>query len=812
MNLNYKNYNPLNIRKTNIDWVGKTGNNAGFETFSSPEYGYRAAAKNLYTYNERDGLNTTRELISKWAPNTENDTEAYVQKVAKDLGVDPDADLGNLRNNPALTKNLMKSMTEHEGPQNRFTDAHVENGIALANGKPVEEVNFEPKPEDGPKVIKDDEEEVNENDGEETDEDIEVQEREADKKKTVNQKIQQTKLANKVSGNWMSSVDSPTYKWTLYIVNSDVFNKPSLLEGNDSSAINKGQALIIAETGVTTEFSIDNVAMIQTVVAGQAHGNTTPGIIQFDLMEPLGFTFLDRVLKAGIALGRPANFQSQHFCMRLEFVGRDPESGASVKYPNTFFYPIKINQVRSQTGPEGSRYNVIAFSLIKHAQTEGVTSTDLSWKGVTTVKSWVEGFEKAYNQAEVDQLDPVAVEAYGQRPSKQIKIVFDDSARIAGDLKAGLDGFTLQVKPWASTANADKGGGQSASMDNADTREGSVNSSTAITAFIKKQIEANCPAFAKYVLEAKKKTGIVYSILVVPTIKYQLAQDNMEAAQGKEVKREAKLITFTIHVHADRTTPDLNPNEHKKKFTDQKFQVNRIKTLTLAKSYAYLYTGLNTEILNYQLDVEALYVNQKVPLDGIYHADGREQFTPTTPTKVTRFLDEIPYDDMGNDFNDLVQWADSPLGLEEQQKNETDGSDTHLAQRLQALAFRQIDAFNFNIEIKGDPFWQGNTFKAYVQGKDNSPNIVVEDLMISLLNYNPNSEDLLERQRRGPVDMISTGIYRIRSVESRFQSGRFTQNLIGMKDPNTNPALVLNQLIQITASDNPSLTSTEGST
>ena len=51
--------------------------------------------------------------------------------------------------------------------------------------------------------------------------------------------------------------------------------------------------------------------------------------------------------------------------------------------------------------------------------------------------------------------------------------------------------------------------------------------------------------------------------------------------------------------------------------------------------------------------------------------------------------------------------------LEEQQKSETDGSDAHLAQRLQALAMRSMDAINFNIEIKGDPFWQGNTFKAH---------------------------------------------------------------------------------------------------
>ena len=190
----------------------------------------------------------------------------------------------------------------------------------------------------------------------------------------------------------------------------------------------------------------------------------------------------------------------------------------------------------------------------------------------------------------------------------------------------------------------------------------------------------------------------------------------MEAAQGKEVKVEAKLITFTIHVRADETTPSLDEKDHKEKFVDTKYQVNRIKNLTLAKSYSYLYSGLNNEVLNYQIDVEQLYVTSKIPLDGIYHADGREQFTPTTPTKVTRFLDEVPYNDMGNDFNDIVQYASSPLGVEEQQKNETDNSDAMYAQRLQALAVRSMDAINFNIEIKGDcP--QGNTFKV-PQGKD----------------------------------------------------------------------------------------------
>ena len=672
-------------------------------------------------------------------------------------------------------------MTKMEGANNNFNDKHIENGVALANGKEPSEIEFEKRPEDGSFNEGAEGEVVG---GEETDEDIEVKERTEDKKKTVNRRLQETKLANKVSGNWMSSVDSSTYKWTLYIVNSEVFNKPELLEGSDSSAINKGQALIIAETGVTSEFAIDNVAMIQTVIPGQAHGNTTPGIIQFDLMEPLGFTFLDRILKAGIALGRPANLPSQHYVMRLEFVGRDPETGASIKYPNTFFYPIKINQVRSQTGPEGTRYNIIAFSLIKHAQTEAVTSTDLTVKDISTVQTFVEGLEKSFNQAEADKLSPTD-QKNGLKPAKQIKILFADSTRIVGDKDAGIDSFNLKLKPWASTANADKGSGQSTSMDNVDAREAMVNAKTALAPYIQKQIQANCPAFATYVKEAKKKLGVVYSIHVEPTIEYGSAPEYAQTSEST-VQVEAKLITFTIHVRTDETTPSLDEKDHKQKFVDTKYQVNRIKNLTLAKSYSYLYSGLNNEVLNYQIDVEQLYVTSKIPLDGIYHADGREQFTPTTPTKVTRFLDEVPYNDMGNDFNDIVQYASSPLGVEEQQKNETDNSDAMYAQRLQALAVRSMDAINFNIEIKGDPFWQGNTFKAHVQGKDTSPNISNTSLLISLLNYNPNPEDLLERQVRGPVDMISTGVYSVRSVESRFQSGRFTQNLLGFKDTNTN--------------------------
>ena len=42
-----------------------------------------------------------------------------------------------------------------------------------------------------------------------------------------------------------------------------------------------------------------------------------------------------------------------------------------------------------------------------------------------------------------------------------------------------------------------------------------------------------------------------------------------------------------------------------------------------------------------------------------------------------------------------------------------------------------------------------------------------------------------------------TGIYKIISIDSRFQGGAFTQTLNGMKDVTTNTLLTLPQLIKL---------------
>lgn len=82
-----RNNNPLNIRKSRDKWLGlsPTQRDSSFFQFTSLVYGYRAAAKLLQNYQRLHKLYTLNGLIERWAPASENNTKAYVSRVAREL-------------------------------------------------------------------------------------------------------------------------------------------------------------------------------------------------------------------------------------------------------------------------------------------------------------------------------------------------------------------------------------------------------------------------------------------------------------------------------------------------------------------------------------------------------------------------------------------------------------------------------------------------------------------------------------------------------------------------------------------------------
>lgn len=85
-----RNNNPGNLIKTNIKWQGKVENDRNsdgrFEQFYEMKFGIRALIKDLLN-DIKMGKNNLTSLISEFAPKHENQTDAYINQVAKATGL-----------------------------------------------------------------------------------------------------------------------------------------------------------------------------------------------------------------------------------------------------------------------------------------------------------------------------------------------------------------------------------------------------------------------------------------------------------------------------------------------------------------------------------------------------------------------------------------------------------------------------------------------------------------------------------------------------------------------------------------------------
>ena len=87
-----RNNNPLNIRRVSGQrWQGEVlpqrGSGEGaFCCFSTMEWGIRAAFCILRTYARKHKANCIRDIIRRWAPQSENGTDRYIKNVCQWTG------------------------------------------------------------------------------------------------------------------------------------------------------------------------------------------------------------------------------------------------------------------------------------------------------------------------------------------------------------------------------------------------------------------------------------------------------------------------------------------------------------------------------------------------------------------------------------------------------------------------------------------------------------------------------------------------------------------------------------------------------
>lgn len=129
-------YNPRN------QWNGQLAPDPALEKrfarFDVVENGIRALAKLILAYRGKDGMpgvggqgiDTVREVINRWAPGVENDTEAYIKAVAAGVGVPPNQAI-DLKNAQVLTA-VATGIIKHENGYVPYSAAVIAEGIRRA--------------------------------------------------------------------------------------------------------------------------------------------------------------------------------------------------------------------------------------------------------------------------------------------------------------------------------------------------------------------------------------------------------------------------------------------------------------------------------------------------------------------------------------------------------------------------------------------------------------------------------------------------------------------------------------------------------
>lgn len=135
-----RNNNPGNIR-VGTPWQGlmprtqmspEQAAETAFCVFLTPVWGFRAMAEIFKNYYRHDGVKTIREAIHRWAPPTENNTDAYVEAVCDYTAVAPDAPFPFV-GDPQHLAALLKAVSMHEAGGWFFSPADLLAGATDAS-------------------------------------------------------------------------------------------------------------------------------------------------------------------------------------------------------------------------------------------------------------------------------------------------------------------------------------------------------------------------------------------------------------------------------------------------------------------------------------------------------------------------------------------------------------------------------------------------------------------------------------------------------------------------------------------------------
>lgn len=466
----------------------------------------------------------------------------------------------------------------------------------------------------------------------------------------------------KFQPNVLDNFDQYTYHWKLFIT--------SLENSYNGAFLSLDNQTIIAESAVT-DLTIDKVEFEGIPVPSVTAGTGTMTTIKFEITEPSGAGLIDKMYYQAIALGI-GNWTVMPFYIQLEFRARDPETSNSLQSFDginsggiaglRWVWPLKITDMKAHVTHVGTRYEfqAVYFDEYTQSNTNFAIQSNMILERLNTFGDAMKALESKLNADEYEKL----VANYTIPDSYKIVV---DPELIGQTLLSPKEGQStawgkdfLDFNKKTATYNAGTGidkiidsllgsiGELQEAVEGSNTPGGKPNTAKTEKTQMKKlwRVITECRPFAfDY---SRQDNAVEHTIYIV---KYDIGVLYANATQ----------------VGATPETAEASRNR----------MLEYVKNKILCKKYDYIYTGLNDQILNFDLNLNFAFASVLARYDGLY-SDGFTQTPGITVTKdkidkqkqvvetvrkVIRFINSTPPDKLDeNQMSAMIQNAQVDVG------------------------------------------------------------------------------------------------------------------------------------------------------
>ena len=370
------------------------------------------------------------------------------------------------------------------------------------------------------------------------------------------------------------------------------------------AAISSGKTILMADNSQESRYNIADVEQQFTVGHNKVRA-TYANMFTIKISEPNGTTFLESIALSANQLNIQNHLMARYF-LTVQFIGRMP-NGSAKRHPLKFIYPIVFQDFQMSVDAGGAQYSIAAVENDSGAFSylEQVIKSQITLEAAT-VGEFISEFMRKYEKSLENEL------------LFNVNAAFADKYSIIFDTDTGTDEWEKwpiqQAAEGLETLGPSKIGDKihftiPNGSNLADITSMVLQSTAEYKKIVNDEGSFMKPAPGDPADQNLDKFPVFYKVIS------KVEFGNFDPLRGDYVK----IITFKIkkHIIVDRIMDSYQYNDGITDSTIQNTRINKMfEQKLLSKRYDYIFTGLNTEIMQLDLTLNNQYYEISVVGNG----------------------------------------------------------------------------------------------------------------------------------------------------------------------------------------------------